>query len=782
MPNIRPERKPLFETGFRLGDDRGNPLNLLNRLQPTKLKKPINGIYRTDLPEITKDTKVDMTGRDGLSILVSIPTPGEVASRVLAPFRDFGESKNPPGFTPPEAYFIRGTASLDRESGMATEVGRLLINPASNINKISRTDLAPSVNKWGVRSVLLKFTPGTVNGNQNVYGDANISSDPSYGGWVNPLHYVTNPESINDKTKLPDELGDFPYNYKGDWGAAAFNNNVLQLVKTTPMQKVKGTREDGVPSKYEAFEDYKAAKTFETVGLGGFEQYDFVHNMDRMFHDDNGRISSEQYLASFVDLTTNLEKYGNEDPVMFGFDIIIDWDSSPMFNGAIPDFLEKKSKVGTTTTNPELESRIDLYQSFMDQFEKFFKMNRSTRDPKARPLIKAYYIKKIAGLDFLVEGSVTNTTDTVKSMVDYGKDLIKLTLYEDVTVNTGYLGVLYKTLSWSRLNGKQLIPENLLKFDCKIVVSEIRNYKRLIKKESDPDNPNSSVRWEEYVDNVNKYIYRLYDCQFQFDKLSHGDTLDLSNIQRQEDYEIAFSFKYSNLKFERFDPKQYVISGQPRIDVKIVDNLNVDPTDWYSRVKNSPDTPGSSTVFNAAPRPDGGVNLVGGLTGSSADNIVPSNMTPTDVYPDEINNAETMEQMKGDKLSALSESIVRRLDSMGLGQLKLKDKYRQTEDKWKKYKDSVETTFDKAKRQDLNKRLRQELVKKLKRAAVREANRRITDQARLLNRTLDNIRNSIGLGRMSAPTNVYEGDFLQNDVRNAFREFIGQSVKGFFTP
>ena len=136
MPNIRPERKPLFETGFRLGDDRGNPLNLLNRLQPTKLKKPINGIYRTDLPEITKDTKVDMTGRDGLSILVSIPTPGEVAARVLAPFRDFGESKNPPGFTPPEAYFIRGTASLDRESGMATEVGRLLINPASNVNKI----------------------------------------------------------------------------------------------------------------------------------------------------------------------------------------------------------------------------------------------------------------------------------------------------------------------------------------------------------------------------------------------------------------------------------------------------------------------------------------------------------------------------------------------------------------------------------------------------------------------------------------------------------------------
>jgi hypothetical protein len=75
------------------------------------------------------------------------------------------------------------------------------------------------------------------------------------------------------------------------------------------------------------------------------------------------------------------------------------------------------------------------------------------------------------------------------------------------------------------------------------------------------------------------------------------------------------------------------------------------------------------------------------------------------------------------------------------------------------------------------------LGKKLANAVVSEVNRQITTQARLLNNTLDNIRNSIGLGRMSAPTNVYHGNSpFKNDVVNAARDFVGQSVKSFFTP
>ena len=800
---------PIFQSGFQLVDDRGNPLNIFNQRGQNRLRSPKNGIFRTNLPEITKDTKVDMTGREGLSILVNIMDPSEIGSRILNPLGDQGSPRNPGGFTPQWAYYIKGTASMSRMTGLSTEIGQMLVNATSNVNKISRTDLVESTNDQGMRTVTLKFTSGTVNGNQNLYLGKNLTGDPTYGGWVNPAHYVTRPDNINDKTALPKELGDFPYNYSDQWGAAFFTENVTRLYKTTPQSKVDGFRtnseDDGIPSKREAFQRYREAKTFETIGYGGMEQYDFVHNLDRKFHDDLGNTSNDVYLASFVDITTNLERFGNEDPVMFGFDIIIDWKSSPLFNGAIPEFIEKMAfraqanatgAIGnSTTTNSELYSRLDVYARFLDQFQKFFRINSQSLQYEAdtgnasvvtaqNQVVKTYYLKKIAGLDLLVEGPVTNSSDTVKSMVDYGKDLIKLTLYEDVTVNTGHIGVLYKTLAWSRLNGKQLIPENLLRFDCKIVVSEIRNYKRLVKREGDPNNPDSPLRWEEYVDNVNKYIYKLYDCQFQFDKLSHGDTLDMWKPQTMDDYDISFSFKYSNLKFEKFNPKKYVISNRKEVSVQIVDNSKDDATDWFTRIKSGD---GTSNVYRVRPRQDGSL----GLTASpGSEYVLPWNMEPTDVYPDEPNllvpsselyRIGQIEEEKKSGLSQLAEGIDKKLNTMGLGQAKLLDRYKRIDGKWDKYKNSVETTLEKAKRDELNKRLRQDLGRRLRSAAAREINRRVTDQARLLNRTLDNIRNSIGIGRMSSPTNVYEQDFLLDDIRNAFRQFVGQSVRGFFT-
>ena len=803
MPRIGQDRNSIFQTPFQLSDDRGNPLSVLGNDNPlSRLTKP-KGIHRTFVPQITKDTKVDMSGKDGMSILVSIPSPAEIGAAFLSPFRNQGAPTNPPGFTPPSAYFIQGDKLLNKETGMPVEVGVMLINSTSAQNKIARTDLAQNGN-----SVVLKFTPGTVGGNQNIYGNKNAANDPSFGGWVNPVHYVTKPDEINDKTGLPKELGDYPYNYNESWGAAYYTRKVDGVVKTTPSQKVKGSRFDDIPSKHEAFEDYRLTKSFETVGFGGFEQYDFVHNLDRKFHDDDAKSLSslekptDVYLASFVDLIKNLKEFGNEDPVMFGFDIIIDWETSPLFNGAIPEFCAMVSgrktvsadtntvtsptivptiSIGDTITHPELLARVDLWDAFVDQFKKFFKVNRSFGQNEDRKIVKSYYLKKISGLDFLVEGAVSNTIDNVKSMVDYGKDMIKLTLYEDVTVNMGYLGSLYKAMSWSRLNGKQMIPENLLRFDCKIVVSEIRNYKRLVQMTSNPAEPEAGQRWEEYADNVNKYVYSLYDCQFQFDKVSHGDSLDLTATNNYtSEYEIAFTFKYSNLKFERFDPKTYEMRTTPEVKVETVDNSEETPINIYKRRRTAE---GGTSVFRT------------GRTGRvsspdlSVDNLVPYNLDPTDVYPDEISRGASSAErdtngklVRAGRFSGLSEGTGYRPDAPSLGKLKEIDKYRKNDNKWTKYKGSLETSMDKAKRQERNKKLVQELGRKLKGAAVREVNRRVADQARLLNRTLDRIRDAVGLGRMSAPRNVYEGDLLQNDIRNAFRQFIGQSVRGFFTP
>ena len=198
--------------------------------------------------------------------------------------------------------------------------------------------------------------------------------------------------------------------------------------------------------------------------------------------------------------------YENEDPVYFSFEIIINGASSPLFNGEILNFMLEiggnlKGKAGLG--NAEIFNRKPIIDSFCYESLKFFKFsplpyveNRSlldglfNDDPEKRELLdslprydiyqtlmeKKHYVRKIEGLDALNE---RNTANKSSSFVKYGEDLIKLTFYEDVTLSTGTLLNLYKILGWSRLNGKAMIPDNLLKFDCEIIITEIRNIARV---------------------------------------------------------------------------------------------------------------------------------------------------------------------------------------------------------------------------------------------------------------------------------------------------------------
>ena len=80
-------------------------------------------------------------------------------------------------------------------------------------------------------------------------------------------------------------------------------------------------------------------------------------------------------------------------------------------------------------------------------------------------------------------------------------------------------------------------------------------------------------------------------------------------------------------------------------------------------------------------------------------------------------------------------------------------------------------------------KLGETLKKDLTNAVVSELNRQVIKGASLLNKTLENIRNSIPLaGRLSAPTNVYENNSpFVNDLTNITRNFVGKSLKSFFT-
>lgn len=683
---------------FNFFDDRGNPLNL----QPNQ-SGGTDGIYRTYL-------------NSGNNVMVPLNS---------------GDTKYPAGFTPPEAYYISGSSSINQSTGLPTETGDLLssvkLKNNTSSGKIVRTYL--SNNKF--------FYP--VSDISSPYGSSKITP-----GFTNPFFYIINKDntgniSSSSGEKLPIEFGNMPSNIN-----PYYSKDVTKLAETTPQLKVIGNS-----NEISGFNNPKRI-------VGKKEVFDKFNDNDRYYflHDVSDRKlpyllsqndNNDTYLASFVSTTDN------EDPIMFGYDISIDYDNSPLFNGSIVDFIEN---ITDGDEKSEIGHRKSIWVAFCKQFFKFFKSdfivagsnnvdvkaNRNTtmidkydtfntQDDKiivdansnfypGKRNVKAYYLKRISGLEKLSEGEVSNNSDSIKSMVDYGKDIIKLTLNEDVSVNTGYLATLYKTLSWSRLNGRQVIPENLLRFDAKITITEIRNYNRVIL------NDNS---YSVYADNTSKYIYNLYDCQFMFDKLSHGDEIDMSSPSISDGYDISFNYKYSTMIFHKFS---------------------------YN-----PSTGTASSILTEID------NMSGGITTAP---LGKTSKTKLKMYNKVYRNQTFSSE---DNLQTISN------DEIQLSNLKY---YTPDRDKWKIYSESPQNPLNQSKVSDRGKELLQNLEKNLRRAAIGEINRRILTQARLLNRTLDNIRNSIGIGRMSAPTNVYQNDFLRNDVRNAFRDFIGQSVRGFF--
>jgi hypothetical protein len=254
--------------------------------------------------------------------------------------------------------------------------------------------------------------------------------------------------------------------------------------------------------------------------------------------------------------------FENNDPVMFGFDIIIDSVSSPLLNGSVIDFLNQYTNVD------ELAARIPVYEDFKQQFIKFFKTKSTVRIDTTQTTMSRtntnsssidsqkgifqsgkkaymnYYIQKIGGLQNLIE---TNKPGSFKYLADYRKDVITLDFLEDVSLSLATLSHLYKLLYWSKPNGKSMVPENLLRFNCDIIVSETRNFNRVRKAVETGD-------IEVIKDNVARHVYSLRECQFFFDQSPHPGDIDMGNISVYGNTTVQFDYKYSTVKFERFAP------------------------------------------------------------------------------------------------------------------------------------------------------------------------------------------------------------------------------------
>ncbi|MCK9475548.1 MAG: hypothetical protein M0R46_06510 [Candidatus Muirbacterium halophilum] len=465
--------------------------------------------------------------------------------------------------------------------------------------------------------------------------------------------------------------------------------------------------------------------------------------------------------------------YENTDPVIFGFEVIIDAVSSPLLNGSVENFIEQFNSIS------EIGSRKYVISDFKEQFKKLFKTRGNIyTDPTTEGQYKtaitntnytnvesnsnvfetgrksymAYYLKKISGLENLIE---TNGPMKKKYLVDYRNDILKLTFTEDVSLTLGTLTHLYKLLYWSKTNGKYVIPDNLLRFNCDIIISEVRNLNR-VRKAIDTGS------LEVVKDNVSRHIYSLKECQFYFDMISHDNEIDLSTESKPFDqYTVTMDYKYVTNKFERWVPDEKGFGmyvgynngalwkiGNPNSRY-VGDNINTGTINDNSVPK--------FFTFGINSLKQNGVNVPIALQNYTY-TIPQSIIDPMD---------DVTENSKSDESEGAYET------SSGVnGNRTAKEK----------------SNFDIFK--ENSKKAAQKLAINLEKIAMTELNTQINSRMQLINNVVDKIRNTIGVGRMSEPTNIYKVPYVYQGMQNAtglsneyfsglhnsLREFAGDAV------
>jgi hypothetical protein len=434
--------------------------------------------------------------------------------------------------------------------------------------------------------------------------------------------------------------------------------------------------------------------------------------------------------------------YDNEDPVYFGFEIIINTQTSPLFNGELEKFIDQ---FGGSVT--EIEGRRLIINQFKNEVLRYFRFDpgltlterydalnniiaTDTYGFGLPPKPKKYYVKKITGLSKLIEA---NNTDTKKSFVEYGKDKLTITFYEDTTLNLGTVASLYKLIYWSRLRGKSIIPENLLRFDCEIIISELRDFVSLRK---------SGNMLEFLKSNLTRYRYQLFECQLWFDKMTHPDSIDLTETLKSTDtYDVDMDFKYSNMIFERYNPSS---SSYVRLR-----NGTIDPLANFG---------GSASTSREY------------ISRTSSDN---------DVYNNVLGTWSGL-STAGAPFSATIQDISFNTSGVDLNYLKQREKY----DIYNLINAPLPVPKTFPNKNDIFGKAADQLIQNLKKAALNDAQRGLNAQFALLNNSLDKIRNSFGIGKMPPPTNVYTippgGQFFY-DVQNSLRNFAGDVLTGFIT-
>lgn len=247
-------------------------------------------------------------------------------------------------------------------------------------------------------------------------------------------------------------------------------------------QKSKITKISGEEDKYS--------------GQNKFGMYDFQSDIFKSLLNKDSQKIAWGYESKRNDI---------QDPTYLIFDIKIDYDNSPLFNDRpinnisynVSNFIKNYSD-----NIPEIknDNRHKIYTKFVEEIKKIFPSNYKEIDNTIG--YKQHYIESVSGLDILN-----------KKIINYPEDQIVITLSEDITMSIQYMTELYNNLVYSYTSHRMIIPENLLRFNMFLVISDFRNMAddTLGINKKIPNNNKMGIN-----KNPSKMLYVLHDCQFDF--------------------------------------------------------------------------------------------------------------------------------------------------------------------------------------------------------------------------------------------------------------------------
>ena len=244
-----------------------------------------------------------------------------------------------------------------------------------------------------------------------------------------------------------------------------------------------------------------------------------------------------------------------EDPTYLGFDVLFMTDQGDFHNGlfskdrnSAQDFIYKYSNL------PSVWKRAPLLKEFRKVFRNLFYLaNDSSSDVNKQ---KNYYLQQIGGLEKLNA-----------KIVNYKEDKLTFTMHEDVAMYILYLTELYNNLAYDYKYQRMAIPENCLRFDMMIKISDMRNFRVPFTEknqgligtfanniqENNLNNTQPGQAIDHFHSNYSNQIYILRDCNFDFSQSqNHGENITMAgfNATPPGASELKFDIYYKSIERE----------------------------------------------------------------------------------------------------------------------------------------------------------------------------------------------------------------------------------------